>query len=65
LLTELDGFESNENIVVIGATNRVDLVDPALIRAGRFDIKVKLHLPSKEERKGILSTLLKKKCIPH
>jgi len=47
LLTELDGFESNENIVVIGATNRVDLVDPALIRAGRFDIKVKLHLPSK------------------
>lgn len=51
--------------MVIGATNRVDLVDGALIRAGRFDIKVKLNLPYANERKGIFETLVRKKKVPN
>jgi ATP-dependent 26S proteasome regulatory subunit len=47
LLSELDGFEENKNIFVIASTNRLDLVDAALIRAGRFDVKIKLNLPNK------------------
>lgn len=40
LLTEMDGFQVNDKIVVIGATNRIKVLDPALLRAGRFDIKI-------------------------
>jgi ATP-dependent 26S proteasome regulatory subunit len=65
LLTELDGFEQNTNIVVIGATNRIELVDSAIIRAGRFDLKIRLQTPNKEDRLGILKTLIEKKHVPN
>jgi cell division protease FtsH len=65
LLTELDGFEENTNIVVIGATNRIDLVDSALIRAGRFDLKIRLETPKKDDRLGIFKTLIEKKHVPN
>ncbi len=51
-------------MVVIGATNRIDLVDSALIRAGRFDLKVRLQLPNKNDRLGIFKTLMIKKNVP-
>ncbi len=54
LLTELDGLEKLENIVVIGSTNRPDLVDPALIRPGRFDRLVLISAPDKKSRLEIL-----------
>jgi cell division protease FtsH len=65
LLTELDGFEQNTNIVVIGATNRIELVDSAIIRAGRFDLKIRLQTPNQEDRLGILKTLIEKKHVPN
>ena len=49
-LIELDGFESNEDLLVIGSTNRVDALDKALIRSGRFDRRITFDYPSKEER---------------
>lgn len=60
LLTEMDGIVSTEGIFVIGATNRVELIDPALLRPGRFDYQVKIPLPDKEGRKAIFSIHLKK-----
>ena len=51
--------------MVIGATNRIDLVDSALIRAGRFDLKVKLQPPNNNDRLGIFKTLLAKKNVPN
>lgn len=54
----MDGFLPNHKIVVVAATNRIDLVDSAILRAGRFDIKVNIGLPNKEERIGILNRLL-------
>ncbi|MFA7142127.1 MAG: AAA family ATPase, partial [Candidatus Paceibacterota bacterium] len=54
LLTEMDGFEKNDKIIVLGATNRVDVLDPALLRPGRFDRKVVIHLPDIKEREEIL-----------
>ena len=50
---------------MIGATNNIHLVDKALLRPGRFDIKVMVGLPDHEERKGIFSTIIKRKGIPH
>lgn len=50
LLTELDGIESRDGIVIIGATNRLDVLDPALLRPGRFIRKVRLGLPNKNKR---------------
>ena len=47
---EMDGIENNSGILVIAATNREDLLDPALIRPGRFDIKINFELPSLKER---------------
>ena len=55
ILVEMDGFTQNESIVVIAATNRPDVLDPALIRPGRFDRKVTLDLPDVEGRKAILA----------
>ena len=49
----MDGFEKTEGIIVLAATNRIDTLDPALLRSGRFDRKVKVSLPNKEERKDI------------
>lgn len=50
LLVEMDGIENNSGILVIAATNREDLLDPALIRPGRFDVKINFELPSLKER---------------
>jgi transitional endoplasmic reticulum ATPase len=54
LLTELDGVQSLQGVVVLAATNRMELIDPALLRAGRFDKLVEVPLPDKEARKAIL-----------
>ncbi len=54
ILVEMDGFTPNENVVVIAATNRPDVLDPALVRPGRFDRRVMLDLPDVEGRKAIL-----------
>ncbi len=54
LLTEMDGFEQNDKIIVLAATNRPDVLDSALLRPGRFDRKVVIHLPDIQEREDIL-----------
>ena len=59
LLTELDGFEPLNNVVVIGATNTLDEVDPAIIRPGRFDRKIKFSKPTQGERKEIIEKITK------
>ena len=53
LLTEMDGFSSGTNVIVLAATNRADVLDKALLRAGRFDRQIYVELPDLEERKGI------------
>jgi cell division protease FtsH len=53
LLTEMDGFGTNVGVIIIGATNRADILDRALMRAGRFDRQIHLELPDLEERKAI------------
>ena len=55
LLSEMDGFEGQEGVVVLAATNRPDILDPALLRAGRFDRQVVIPLPTLEERTAILA----------
>jgi len=55
ILVEMDGFEPNEKVIVMAATNRPDVLDPALIRPGRFDRKVILDLPDRVDREEILS----------
>lgn len=57
----MDGFEPIEKIVVVGATNRVDLVDHAILRSGRFDLKIHIPLPNVNQRKGILWKILDKR----
>ena len=54
LLTELDGFTPRSRIVVLGATNRVDVLDPALLRPGRFDQQIVVHIPDRAGREAIL-----------
>ncbi|MBR2314813.1 MAG: AAA family ATPase, partial [Akkermansia sp.] len=54
LLVEMDGFTANENVIVIAATNRVDVLDPALLRPGRFDRQVTVNLPDAAGREQIL-----------
>lgn len=54
ILVEMDGFTPNDNVIVIAATNRGDLLDPALLRPGRFDRRIALDLPDKEGRLAIL-----------
>jgi cell division protease FtsH len=60
LLTELDGFDPREGIVLLGATNRPEVLDPALLRAGRFDRQVVLDRPDKRGRAAILAVHIKK-----
>ncbi|HAS80754.1 TPA: cell division protein FtsH [Candidatus Nomurabacteria bacterium] len=55
ILVEMDGFEPNEKVIVMAATNRPDVLDPALIRPGRFDRKVMLDLPDRVDREEILN----------
>lgn len=54
ILVEMDGFTPNDNVIVMAATNRGDMLDPALVRPGRFDRRVQVSLPDLEERKYIL-----------
>ncbi len=61
LLTEMDGFEGSSGVIVIGATNKVELLDEALLRPGRFDRRVHIELPGLEDRKEILKVHLKNK----
>ncbi len=59
LLTEMDGFDSQTNVIVIAATNRADVLDKALMRAGRFDRQIYVDLPDKNERKEIFEVHIK------
>ncbi len=61
ILVEMDGFEPNEKVIVIAATNRNDVLDPALLRPGRFDRRVILDLPDRQDREEILSIHSEKK----
>ena len=63
LLVELDGFEENSGIIVIAATNREDVLDPALLRAGRFDRQITVSLPDKAGREAIFKVHAKNKKI--
>ncbi len=64
LLVELDGFESGEGIIVIAATNRPDILDPALLRPGRFDRQISVPKPDVKGRYEILNVHVRKKDIP-
>lgn len=57
-LAEIDGVEGLKNVIVIGASNRQDLIDPAVLRPGRFDVKIKIDRPNKEAAKDIFSKYL-------
>ena len=59
LLTEMDGFQTNTGVIVLAATNRVDILDKALMRAGRFDRQIEVGLPDVKERKAIFDVHLK------
>ena len=61
LLVEMDGFESNEGVILISATNRPDVLDPALLRPGRFDRQVVVPVPDIKGREGILKVHIKEK----
>jgi len=61
LLTQMDGFEQTSGVMVIAATNKIEVLDEALLRAGRFDRRVFLSLPSREDRISILELYLKNK----
>ena len=61
ILVELDGFEPNEKVIVMAATNRPDVLDPALLRPGRFDRRVTLDLPDRKDREEILIIHARKK----
>jgi cell division protease FtsH len=65
LLYEMDGFNSNENIVVIAATNRRDVLDQAILRPGRFDRIIRVSLPDKDSREKIIDYYFKNKNIEH
>jgi len=58
LLSEIDGVESLENVIVIGASNREDMIDPAILRPGRLDVKIKIERPDAEAARDIFSKYL-------
>jgi proteasome-associated ATPase len=59
LLSEIDGVEGLENVIVIGASNREDMIDPAILRPGRLDVKIKIERPDAEAAKDIFSKYIK------
>ena len=61
LLTEMDGFEANDGVIVLAATNRADVLDPALLRPGRFDRQIYVNAPDVRGREGILEIYAKNK----
>jgi cell division protease FtsH len=61
ILVEMDGFEPNEKVIVMAATNRPDVLDPALLRPGRFDRRVMIDLPDRKDREDIMRIYTKKK----
>jgi cell division protease FtsH len=63
ILVEMDGFDTNTNIIVLAATNRVDVLDPALLRPGRFDRRVMVNEPDVDEREAILGIHAKNKPL--
>jgi len=63
ILVEMDGFEPTEKVVVMAATNRPDVLDPALLRPGRFDRRVTIDLPDRRDREEILNVHAKKKPL--
>jgi cell division protease FtsH len=61
ILVEMDGFETGSNVIVLAATNRADVLDPALLRPGRFDRRVEITLPERRDREAILKVHFKNK----
>lgn len=61
LLTEMDGFEDSTGVIVIAATNKIDVIDEALLRSGRFDRRIFISLPDKNDRQEILKAYLRNK----
>jgi len=63
ILVEMDGFEQGQNVIVLAATNRADVLDPALLRPGRFDRRVNIALPDRPDREAILKVHFEKKPL--
>jgi len=63
ILVEMDGFDVNSNVIVMAATNRVDVLDPALLRPGRFDRRIMVNMPDADEREAILKIHARKKPL--
>ena len=63
ILVEMDGFEKDTGVIVLAATNRVDVLDPALLRPGRFDRRVEISLPERKDRLAILEVHFKNKPV--
>ena len=63
ILVEMDGFEQGQTVIVLAATNRADVLDPALLRPGRFDRRVNIGLPDRKDREAILKIHFKKKPL--
>ncbi len=63
ILVEMDGFEQGTNVIVLAATNRADVLDPALLRPGRFDRRVNIGLPDRKDREAILKIHFEKKPL--
>lgn len=63
ILVEMDGFEKGDNVIVLAATNRADVLDPALLRPGRFDRRVNIELPDRKDREAILRVHFRNKPI--
>lgn len=63
ILTEMDGFDNDTNVIVIGATNRADVLDKALLRPGRFDRKITVNLPNQPDREEILKVHVRDKKV--
>ncbi len=63
ILVEMDGFEQGQNVIVLAATNRSDVLDPALLRPGRFDRRVNIGLPDRKDREAILKVHFDKKPL--